>query len=107
LDHAKNHGVSAKSKHLPEKMQGVPCPHCNSDNVQLKYVSSGDKVRSYDTSPATKLRLGEGCEVVELDQNIITTPNLRISNKETPEVDSSSSDEAEIETDRSHVLNAA
>jgi hypothetical protein len=88
LDHSKNHGVDKKSKQLPERLNGVPCPHCNTANVQFKYVAAEDKVRSYDTSPATKLRMNGG------DLN---TPSKILQIVDTkrngPEVDSSSEEE--------------
>ena len=94
LDHSKNHGVAPKAKHLPETMKGVPCPHCNTADVQLKYVTSTDEIRSYDTSPATKLRL-EGGSVDEEEQegsgvgeDATGTPRVEV----TPEIDSSSSE---------------
>ena len=60
LDHAKQKGgVHAKSKVLAAELKGVPCPHCNSPNVQFAYASSKDVVRSYDTSPATKARMAK------------------------------------------------
>lgn len=82
LEHSKNHGLPRKAKQLPERLQNVPCPHCNTANVQLKYVAPEDAVRSYDTSPATKLRLLEGS----------LEDSLRIDD-EVPEQDSSSEEE--------------
>ena len=103
LDHAKSHDLPKKSKHLPNKLINVPCPHCNTANVQLKYVSSDDQVRSYDTSPATKMRLeGEGERErkteretdEEAEEEEVTSCSPRVNNVEKlemkPEMDSSS-----------------
>jgi hypothetical protein len=79
LEHSKTHGLYKKSKQLPERLQNVPCPHCNTANVQLKYVAAGDQVRSYDTSPATQARLNG-------DLNRKLSTELK---EETPEHDSS------------------
>ena len=58
LDHVKQKGgVGPRSTVLPAKLNGVPCPHCNTEGVQFSYVSTQSEVRSYDTSPATKARM--------------------------------------------------
>ena len=75
LSHAKQKGGAPdKAKALPERLKGVPCPHCNTDGVQFAYVGAEDGVRSYDTSPATKLRMEQLSRVGKASSDALSTP---------------------------------
>ena len=50
-------GLDIGLMNIPRTLPPLPCPHCSLVGVQLNYVASDAKTRSYEDSPATKARL--------------------------------------------------